>query len=463
MSYIIRKTDGTTLGTILDGTLDTAATSLSLVGRNYSNYGQVMTDNLVGLVENFAYNLSPSNPLAGQLWYDTGTNRLKVYTGSQFKNVGSCQAESSAPTTTVAGDLWWNTSEEQLFVYNGTSPYAEAGWILTGPGYKKTKGKSGPIWEQITDSLSTVHSVVSYYLDGTRTAIVSRDSEFTPGSTLSGFTTIKTGYNLSSAQTLWGTANNASYLGGVAAANYLRADVDDTTDGSLGILSDGGLTIGTGSDLTVTITGGTNAEIRNINTNADIVFYAKVSGVDTAVLTIDGSSGEVVVANDPTTSAGVATKNYVDDSFVDSVLGGVPTTTTMPYLTANTSVATTEFVINNSGFLKNKIYDGGNASVATTFFTVVDTGTGYANLAIDDTSVMTATSSGVNLKNGATATTQPDTYSGSGNARVATTQFVKTATQWWDGSAKFVSTDEPEAGVNDAGSNDGDIWFQREA
>ena len=82
MSYIIRKTNGTTLGTILDGTLDTAATSLSLVGRNYSNYGQVMTDNLVSMVENFAYNISPSNPLAGQLWYDTGTSRLKVYTGT---------------------------------------------------------------------------------------------------------------------------------------------------------------------------------------------------------------------------------------------------------------------------------------------------------------------------------------------------------------------------------------------
>jgi hypothetical protein len=120
-------------------------------------------------------------------------------------------------------------------------------------------------------------------------------------------------------------------------------------------------------------------------------------------------------------------------------------------------------VINNSGFLKNKIYDGGNANVATTFFTVVDTGTGYANLAIDDTSVLTATSDGVNLLNGATAVTQTDSYLSSGNARVATTQFVKTATQWWDGSAKFVSTDEPEAGVNDAGSNDGDFWFQREA
>lgn len=462
MSYIIRKTNGTTLGTILDGTLDTAATSLSLVGRNYSNYGQVMTDNLVSMVENFAYNISPSNPLAGQLWYDTGTSRLKVYTGTQFKNVGSCQAEISAPITTVAGDLWWDTIEEQLYVYNGTTPYAVAGWILVGPKYKKTKGISTAQWEQITDSLSTVHDVVSIYLNGTRTAIISRDSEFTPQTTISGFTTIKTGHNLSSAQTLWGTANNASYLGGVPAANYLRADANDTTTGSLGIINDSGLTVGAGSDLTLTVSG-TTAEIRNVSLNSDIVFYTNISSTDTAVLTVDGSTGKITVASDPTTNLGIATKQYVDNSFVDSVLGGVPTTTTMPALTANTSVATTEFVIHNSGFLKNKIYDGGNANVATTFFTVVDTGTGYANLAIDDTSVLTATSDGVNLLNGATAVTQTDSYLSSGNARVATTQFVKTATQWWDGSAKFVSTDEPEAGVNDAGSNDGDFWFQREA
>ena len=38
MSYIIRRTDGVSIGTILDGTVDTSTTSLTLVGRNYSNY-----------------------------------------------------------------------------------------------------------------------------------------------------------------------------------------------------------------------------------------------------------------------------------------------------------------------------------------------------------------------------------------------------------------------------------------
>jgi hypothetical protein len=133
MAYIIRKTDGTTLGTILDGTVDTARTSLTLVGRNYSNYGQIMTDNLVKLTENFSYGISPSNPLSGQLWWDTSSSLLKVYTGTYFKIISSATAATIAPTTTIAGDIWWDMINEQVYVYNGITPHTSAGWILCGP------------------------------------------------------------------------------------------------------------------------------------------------------------------------------------------------------------------------------------------------------------------------------------------------------------------------------------------
>jgi hypothetical protein len=147
---------------------------------------------------------------------------------------------------------------------------------------------------------------------------------------------------------------------------------------------------------------------------------------------------------------GIATKNYVDDSFVDATLTGISTAITMPVDTANTAIATTEFVVNNSGFLKNKIYQGNS------FIEILDSGSGSANLAIDGVSVMTASVSGLNLKNGATAITQPQTYTSAGNAAVATTEYVRTAGQWWGGSAKFVSTATPNAGQG----NDGDFWFQ---
>lgn len=91
---------------------------------------------------------------------------------------------------------------------------------------------------------------------------------------------------------------------------------------------------------------------------------------------------------------------------------------------------------------------------------VNDTGVGSANIVVDGTTVLSATASGVVLNNGATASTQGQTYNTAGNTLIATTQFVKTATTWWGGSAKFVSNAAPVAGVNDIGSNDGDFWFQ---
>ena len=128
---------------------------------------------------------------------------------------------------------------------------------------------------------------------------------------------------------------------------------------------------------------------------------------------------------------------------------------TQPAGTINTTVATTAFVINNSGFLTNKIY------ASNSYLEILDTGTGSANLAIDGVSVMTASAAGVTLKNGALATTQAQTYLTTGNAAVATTEYVSTAKQWWGGSAKFVSINAPNPGVNDIGSHDGDFWFQR--
>lgn len=456
MSYTITKTNGVTIGTILDGTVDNTHTSLSLVGRNYSNYGQIMTDNLVALLENFAYNISPSNPLEGQLWWNTGDKRLRVWTGTAYKIVSSCTAQGTAPDTEIAGDLWWDTDNDQLYVYNGLAPFNATGWILIGPGYSKLNGKSGALREVLTDNAAGLHTVVSIWIDGTRIGIISEDTEFTLAAPISGFTTIKPGYNMSSVGIFSGTANNASYLGNQPAASYMRNDIDNTVQGSLTMLNDAGITIGVGSDLQLTVNG-IHSHIKNITSGGNISINNTVAGVDTRAIHIKGSDGLVEVFGNPTTDMGVATKKYVDDSFIDSVLTGVPVAPTAPYGTANAMLATTEYVRSNSGFYEYKIYSG------TTHMWVSDNGSvAEANLVIDGTTVMTALTSGVSLNDGATATTQSQDYDTTGDNKLATTQFVKTATTWWDGSAKWVSTDAPDAGVNDIGSNDGDIWFQRE-
>ena len=88
MAYIVSKSDGTAI-TVLDGTKDTTSTSITLFGRLAQNYGDQTNENFLHILENFALTTSPANPIAGQLWYDTGLDNIKAYTGSTWVTVGS--------------------------------------------------------------------------------------------------------------------------------------------------------------------------------------------------------------------------------------------------------------------------------------------------------------------------------------------------------------------------------------
>ena len=82
------------------------------------------------------------------------------------------------------------------------------------------------------------------------------EDEFTPKTAISGFATIKKGITLTTAISdtkLQGTATDSDALGGVAAANYLRSNANDTTSGTLGIVTDSGMTLGADNDLSLTI------------------------------------------------------------------------------------------------------------------------------------------------------------------------------------------------------------------
>ena len=128
MPYTINKTDGTTVTTITDGTLDNT-TSLTLFGKSYSGWGELLQENLVKLLEDSASTSAPTAPLAGELWYDKSSNQIKVYDGTAFKPTGGSKAQATAPTSPSAGDLWLDTDDNQVYVYTGTA------WQLVGPVY----------------------------------------------------------------------------------------------------------------------------------------------------------------------------------------------------------------------------------------------------------------------------------------------------------------------------------------
>ena len=77
MAYTINKTDGSVVATITDGTINTS-TSLTLIGKSYSGFGELLNENLVKILENSASTSAPSAPLKGELWFDTNTGQLKV-------------------------------------------------------------------------------------------------------------------------------------------------------------------------------------------------------------------------------------------------------------------------------------------------------------------------------------------------------------------------------------------------
>ena len=51
MAYTINRTDGTIVATITDGTINTS-TSLTLFGKSYSGFGELLNEDLVKLLEN---------------------------------------------------------------------------------------------------------------------------------------------------------------------------------------------------------------------------------------------------------------------------------------------------------------------------------------------------------------------------------------------------------------------------
>ena len=84
MAYQINKTDGTVLTTVADGQIDQVSTDLTLIGKNYSGFGEALNENLVKMLENFSNASEPEHPIRGQLWFDTRDLKLKVYIGNQF-------------------------------------------------------------------------------------------------------------------------------------------------------------------------------------------------------------------------------------------------------------------------------------------------------------------------------------------------------------------------------------------
>ena len=205
MAYVLNKSDGSILLSIQDGELDTS-TSLGLLGRNYTGYGEVQNENFIFLLENFANANPPLRPIKGQTWFNSSNNVLNAYTGTIWIPVGAA-TPSATPPAEVIGAFWLKTTTEQLYVFTDT------GWELVGPqgveGFAKTRAES----TILTDVDGINHAVILFHINGIVEAICS-STAFTIAlsNNVPGFLNLLKGINISSNSVLQGevAGNSAS-------------------------------------------------------------------------------------------------------------------------------------------------------------------------------------------------------------------------------------------------------------
>lgn len=121
----------------------TPNTSLALPGRGTVNYGIHAATNLVHVLESFANTTSPSNPLTGQLWFNTTNGTLQCYDGVAY----------ATDTSIIPNKLYVD------------SKVAKAGDTMTG------------FLTLSADPTSALHAATKQYVDTEITSVVATANE----------------------------------------------------------------------------------------------------------------------------------------------------------------------------------------------------------------------------------------------------------------------------------------------
>ncbi len=292
MPYIVNYTDKENKSplTVFDNTSD-KTTSLEFPGRNQAGYGQIIAENFLHLLENFAGTAEPVNPTEGQLWYETTDRILKIYDGVSWRAASSIQKSAVEPPTETSnvGELWVDTTNQQLRIYTGNR------WILVGPSESTIDGlRYGPIVETITDSDNNNRSILVFYIADIPVQIISKDT-FTPKIIIEGFDTIRTGINLTNRAVegvfskFFGTASSADSLvvagTNIPAGRFLRSDVTGTVEQNFNIRGSGGLTLGPDGNFNISTTA-TAAKIYNSTSGSSIDLQVNRDGIPNTILRI---------------------------------------------------------------------------------------------------------------------------------------------------------------------------------
>jgi hypothetical protein len=293
MAYQVDRFNGTFLTSVDDGTIDTT-TDIRFVGKNYAGYGEVQNENFLHILENFSNTTPPPKVITGQVWYDSGTKKLKFYDGTRFRSASGAEVAPVQPVGLMAGDFWFDSSAGQLYVWAGTE------FKLIGPEIAEDLSATAVQPQIVKDNLNENHPIVKFSSGSDVIAVISKDA-FTLNSAvnpITGFSVIKKGINLvntsgttgvtSTDHFFWGTASNAQKLGGFDESEFVRYGevvFDNTIE-----FKDPGFTVGTERDLLVEVQNGNEPFVIS-QSGEPITVRIRVSSSDQRDVAIFGTSG----------------------------------------------------------------------------------------------------------------------------------------------------------------------------
>ena len=298
MAYTIQFTDSSNKDPIVveDSTINTE-TTIGFPGKNSTGYGQVIAEDLLHLLENFASPTEPSRPVEGQLWYNNDTNQLLIYDSTNWVPAGGLRKSINQPDPIEAldGDLWVDTDNQQLYLFSGST------WILVGPTFSDGLS-TGTFPTTIIGQDNIEYTVLEVQVRAQVVAIIAFDT-FVPKATITGFaaTTIRPGINLATRDTDGDGQNNVKFFGtaekaeslivnnlNVPAGNFLRGDAESTTTFPLNIQNNSGIAYGINAEMNVGIEGSAGVIQHNIEgSNVDV--RVRNAGSSSTVLRVDSN------------------------------------------------------------------------------------------------------------------------------------------------------------------------------
>ena len=290
MAYFVSFSDPTKNDLQVDDRTLNQETSLKFPGRNAVSYGEVLAENLLHLLENFSSPTPPTNPVQGQIWFNTSTENkeLNTFNGAEWVPSSGIYRTHNRPDNPSDGDMWIDNNTRRLFVFLGSA------WVLIGTS-SVTSEIAGVMPSTIIGRDNKEHFVLKLNLDSKTIAVIAT-TNLVPKSYMEGFKQINAGFNLNSSfftsfdqiQYTGVTEKAKSLLIGeevVLSGNFLRADTPNLASERFTIQSDDGLVVGESTSMRIGAEGQSGI-IENQIEGSDIKIRLKKDGRLSTVLTV---------------------------------------------------------------------------------------------------------------------------------------------------------------------------------